>query len=82
MKTLIIGSEQHKSSVICTGVVVLASPAARTNNYHLLVCAWEDQRENQYYICHKISSIYTVWKIQYSGQQIQYSYFNFSLQPM
>ena len=23
----------------------------------LLVCAWEDQRENQYYICHKISSI-------------------------
>ena len=24
---------------------------------YLLVCAWEDQRENQYYICHKISSI-------------------------
>ena len=23
----------------------------------LLVCAWEDQRENQCYICHKISSI-------------------------
>ena len=23
----------------------------------LLVCAWEDQRENQYYIRHKISSV-------------------------
>ena len=23
----------------------------------LLVCAWEDQRENQYCICHKISSL-------------------------
>ena len=29
-----------------------------TDHYDdLLVCAWEDQRENQYYICHKISSI-------------------------
>ena len=24
---------------------------------YLLVCAWEDQRENQHHICHKISSI-------------------------
>ena len=24
---------------------------------YLLVCVWEDQRESQYYICHKISSI-------------------------
>ena len=23
----------------------------------LLVCAWEDQRENQYYICHKGLSV-------------------------
>ena len=45
--TLITGTEQHehanywyrttrKHSVICTGVVALASPAARTINYHLV----------------------------------------------
>ena len=34
MKTLIIGTEQHK--IICTGVAVV-SPAARTINY-LVVC--------------------------------------------
>ena len=33
---LIIGTEQHENSVICTGVVALASPAARTINYHLV----------------------------------------------
>ena len=39
MKTLIIGTEQHKNTgVICTGVVALASPAARTINYRPLVC--------------------------------------------
>ena len=47
----------------------------------LLVCAWEDQRENQYYTIYAIKDHCTVWKIQYSGQQILYSYFNFSLQP-
>ena len=30
---LIIGTEQRKHSVICTGVVALASPAARAINY-------------------------------------------------
>ena len=46
MKRLIIGTEQNKNSVICTGVVVictgvvaLASPAARTINYHLVCFA-------------------------------------------
>ena len=45
--SLITGTEQHenanywyrttqKHSVICTGVVALESPAARTINYHLL----------------------------------------------
>ena len=41
MKMLIIGTEQHenkqKHSIICTGVIQLirlASPAARTINYH------------------------------------------------
>ena len=41
MKMLIIGTEKQ---VICTGVVGLASPAARTINYHLvcfsLICDW------------------------------------------
>ena len=47
MFTLITGIEQHengnywyrttqKHSIICTGVVALASPAARTINYHLV----------------------------------------------
>ena len=50
MFTLITGTEQHehtnywyrttqKYSVICTDVVVLASPAARTINYHLVCFA-------------------------------------------
>ena len=25
--------------------------------YLLLVCVWEDQSKNQYYICHKASSV-------------------------
>ena len=33
-KTLITGMVQHKNNVICTGVVGLASPAARTINYN------------------------------------------------
>ena len=54
MFTLITGTEQHenanywyrttgKHSVICTGVVALASPAARTINYHLVcfVLIWQ-----------------------------------------
>ena len=42
MKTLIVGAEQHeKTGVICTGVVALASSAARIINYHLasVLCA-------------------------------------------
>ena len=43
MKTLIIGTElnigteQHE--IICTGVVALASPVAKTINYHLVCFA-------------------------------------------
>ena len=32
---LIIGTEQQKHSLICTSVVVLLSPAAKTINYRL-----------------------------------------------
>ena len=37
--TLITGTEQHKNTIICTGVVGLASPAARPINYHLVCFA-------------------------------------------
>ena len=47
--------------LVCLNIIVLKMHYNVWTFIHhksfLLVCAWEDQRENQYYICHKISSV-------------------------
>ena len=51
-KALITGTEQHENSIICTGVVGLVSPAARTtylHNYHLV------------YICFMLIWQFSTW---------------------
>ena len=43
-------------SPIASGIIVLIKTNVGYYN-NLLVCAWEHQSENQYYICHKVSSM-------------------------
>ena len=45
----------------------------------MLAYAWADQSENQYFICHKLSSVLYDKYSSYSGLKIQYSYFNYGL---